>query len=404
MGTIGGWLRNAGLVLAAIVVFEFILQGVSHVLPVVEDRTRPKIPRTLVDEQVGHRGNPAYPGIDARGFRNVDAVERADIVALGDSQTYGSGVAPGEAWPAVLAERVGRPVYNMAFGGYGAVANRIHLDEALALKPDIVLFALYFGNDFFDDFQLARTRDDLARANPPDRLAEVERREAAGPLRDEIVHLYRRGRKGSEKNAVVAWFTARSRVYGLIRNLVRAIEGRGGSADTPALLGREFERARAALSGPASAFASAHDDGAWRTILTAPYRFRVLDDGDPRIRAGIEAGKQAMADMAARVEAVGARFLVLLVPTKESVVHGRVGEPAAHIGLVDLAAKEAQLRAEIAGYLAARKIDHLDLLPVLRAAPSQPYFGDGDGHPNATGHDRIAGAVAETLGKSDGGG
>ena len=249
--------------LAALLAFEGVLQLASLVVPVIEDRTRPKIPRRIDDARVGHRGNPAYPGIDARGFRNPRALTEASIVALGDSQTYGTGVTPDEAWPAVLAARLARPIYNMALGGYGAVHNRVHLEEALTLSPEVVIFSLYFGNDFHDDFALATKRGELGRAIGAERLAEIHRLEAAAPLQNEMIRLFRRGRAPKSKNALLRWFTSTSRVYGLIRNLVRALEASDETGD--ALLSREFARAEAALRGEKRAFASAHEDAAWRT-------------------------------------------------------------------------------------------------------------------------------------------
>jgi len=63
------------------------------------------------------RGDPRYPDHDARGYRNAHAVSRADIVALGDSHTYGVAVKKRhEAWPAVLAERTGHVVYSIKSG------------------------------------------------------------------------------------------------------------------------------------------------------------------------------------------------------------------------------------------------------------------------------------------------
>ncbi len=233
-----------------------------------------------------------------------------------------------------------------------------------------------------------------------DRLAEIERLEAEAPIGKELVRLFRRGRPPRSKNPILIWFTSHSRVYGLIRNLVKAIERAGESEAGQALLSREFARAKAALTGERRNFASAHDDGVWRTILTAPRRAAVLDDSDPRIRAGIEASKHALVEMARRLARRGVDFLILLIPTKESVFLPRVANWQAHVDLERLATAERRLRAELARHLAEQDIRHLDILPVLRAASRQPYFGDGDGHPNPHGHELIANAVAKRLGKN----
>lgn len=392
-------LGNLALVLASVLVFEGVLQIASRLVPVIEERSRPNIPRKVEDPGVGFRGNPDYPGFDARGFRNPQALETASIVTLGDSQTYGTGVGPREAWPFLLGDRLARSVYNMGFGGYGAVHNRVHLKEALDLAPEVVIFALYFGNDFYDDFRLSLKRGELERAIGAERLAEVRRLEATTPLGPKMTRLFRRGRSSRSQNALEKWFTRTSRVYGLIRNLVRQIETLGKVEGVDALLSFQFSRAKAALKGERRAFASAFEGESWRTILTAPYRFQAMDDSDPRILAGIEAGKLAITEMSELVARAGAHFLVLLIPTKENVFRARVTDAGAHVGLEPLAATEGRLAGEIKRLLATNGIAHVDLLPILRAASEQPYFVNGNGHPNRYGHELIAEAVARALGK-----
>src|SRR4030095_14915524 len=48
---------------------------------------------SLPDERLGSRPNPSYPGHDSKGFRNPRVPAKADVVALGDSNTYGANVA-----------------------------------------------------------------------------------------------------------------------------------------------------------------------------------------------------------------------------------------------------------------------------------------------------------------------
>ena len=107
-----------------------------------------------------------------------------------------------------------------------------------------------------------------------------------------------------------------------------------------------------------------------------------------------------MVEMSRGVARRGVDFLVLLIPTKESVFLPRVVNRREHVDLERLAAAERRLRAELARHLAEQGIRYLDLLPVLRAASRQPYFGDGDGHPNPHGHELIGDAVAKSLGKN----
>ena len=48
------------------------------------------ISETLPDAVLGRRLNPDYPSHDRDGFRNAEVLQQAEIVAIGDSQTYGA--------------------------------------------------------------------------------------------------------------------------------------------------------------------------------------------------------------------------------------------------------------------------------------------------------------------------
>src|SRR5262245_42724140 len=149
----GRWLpilRTQLIVLTVTLIFcEFGLRAlaVSPFSPVLE----PPNP-WLRDEHLEFRGDPRYPDHDAQGYRNAHAVSRADIVALGDSHTYGVAVKRHEAWPAVLAARTARVVYSMAHGGYGPIHYERLLSDAFALKPRLIIVGFYLGNDLFDAY------------------------------------------------------------------------------------------------------------------------------------------------------------------------------------------------------------------------------------------------------------
>ena len=52
----------------------------------------------------------AASGFDRWGFRNHDVPERSDIVAIGDSHTYGNTATMEDSWPYVLGRLSGRQV------------------------------------------------------------------------------------------------------------------------------------------------------------------------------------------------------------------------------------------------------------------------------------------------------
>ena len=58
---------------------------------------------------------------DAGGFRNPGDKSPHEIVAIGDSHTYGLNVGWEDAWPYQLGRSLGKSVYNNGVGGYGVL-------------------------------------------------------------------------------------------------------------------------------------------------------------------------------------------------------------------------------------------------------------------------------------------
>ncbi len=106
------------------------------------------------DEILGAVPSRATAGgaFDAWGFRNRTVPDAAEIVAIGDSHTYGNTATMDQSWPYVLAQLTGKQIYNMGLGGYGP--NQYHhlLSKALTLRPKLVIAGLYMGDDFENAF------------------------------------------------------------------------------------------------------------------------------------------------------------------------------------------------------------------------------------------------------------
>ncbi len=89
------------------------------------------------------------------------------IVAFGDSLTAGLGVAPGESYPALLAERLRAEGYayrvvNAGVSGDTTAGGLRRVDWALRLKPDVVILVLG-ANDALRGQDLAAVRANLER-------------------------------------------------------------------------------------------------------------------------------------------------------------------------------------------------------------------------------------------------
>jgi lysophospholipase L1-like esterase len=122
----------------------------------------------LKDPYTSIRAKPLYPEIagagphDILGFRNRHISNVADIVVIGDSQTYGNNATLEANWPSQLAKNLTlRPssVYAMAVGGWGAVQYLDMFFNAAAFQPRVVIVAFYTGNDSLESFLLAYNSD-----------------------------------------------------------------------------------------------------------------------------------------------------------------------------------------------------------------------------------------------------
>ena len=115
--------------------------------PITVVRAKPRLPE---------RGD-AGPH-DVLGFRNRTVPNVADIVVIGDSQTYGNGAALEENWPSRLRFHLAdiKPVvYSMATGGWGAVQYLDMVTKATSFQPMVIIVAFYSGNDAIETFRVA---------------------------------------------------------------------------------------------------------------------------------------------------------------------------------------------------------------------------------------------------------
>jgi len=118
----------------------------------------------LKDPYTRVRAHPLFPEVgslgphDLLGFRNRRIPNIADIVVIGDSQTYGNNASIDENYPhqleILLANKLSL-TYSMAVGGWGAVQYLDMFMNAMAFQPRAIVVAFYSGNDPLESFQLA---------------------------------------------------------------------------------------------------------------------------------------------------------------------------------------------------------------------------------------------------------
>ena len=139
-----------------------------------------------------------YGPHDVLGFRNNAIPGIAEIVVLGDSQSYGNNAILERNWPSHFARSLDRPeqsLYNMAVGGWGAVQYLDAFENALAFSPRLVIVAFYTGNDALESFLMAYNYDNWSDLRPDLSLTGDDAPPAE--IRDDEVWLADLGELGS---------------------------------------------------------------------------------------------------------------------------------------------------------------------------------------------------------------
>jgi hypothetical protein len=104
------------------------------------------------------RAAPMSFTTDKRGFRNLSDRDEADIVLLGDSYIEGAYVSDDETCAAVLERKTGLKVMNLGLGGFGTLQElEVLRHHAIAMKPRLVAWFFFEGNDLYNDVDFAAT-------------------------------------------------------------------------------------------------------------------------------------------------------------------------------------------------------------------------------------------------------
>lgn len=398
-------LKNAlVLFICSLTFIELTLHGLSWSFPQVSRllagpwRNAEFLPDTLFRL----RGNPLYVGHDSAGYRNQTRPAQADIITLGDSNTYGVLVGFDEVWPRVLAGEIRDTVYNMGVDAYGPGEYFLQLDEALSLQPRRLILAFYFGNDLFDAFAFSSRQPQLVGPIDEELKETADRLEAEYPIEAEFNRAFgiedkNAQPKTSRDSWSRVWISQNVKLYGL----VRAFKYGFLQAKPMPFVSSTFKEAAGSLSPIQREYFSLYEGPAWRTILGSGYRSLLIDTRDPRVQVGLEVTQRLLELIAERCRNNGVSFHVVLLPTKDNVFWPYIPDPENHKSLRQQVMDEEQLKKKLIFHMRKHGIDFIDLLEPLKNASVQPYFENADGHPNAAGHQIIAQTIAAHLSQGE---
>jgi hypothetical protein len=278
---------------------------------------------------------------DEHGFRNPSPwPDRARVVVVGDSLTYGWGLTLEESWTTLVDRKLGGGRL-ITLGLPGTVPRQYarYLEQyGIALEPEIVIFSVFSGNDFNESVNFDRWLKQGARGNfavwkffdgdiPPRSPGWLERSYLLILLKSMAKNL------GDQFSSRTIRFSNGDRMQ-LAPSLLKAAirESRPGSPGFSAVL---------------------------RSVLEA----REL------------------------AQAAGSEFVVLLFPTKEEVYLPRQG------------VKFPSLFDPLRAALREAGVRYIDLPSRYAelAASGEPLYFEVDTHPNAVGNRVAADVVSEFL-------
>jgi lysophospholipase L1-like esterase len=299
---------------------------------------------------------------DGYGFRNAwPWPEKAEIVAVGDSVTFGYGVEDDQAWPALVAKALPHNrLINLGLIGAGTQQYlRLYETFGTRLHPKVLLIGFLVRNDFWDANMFDRWLKSGAVGNykvwrdfgrPNSTRLSLDQ-----PIGNFLTSLLWRGHVLASK----------SHFYNLLMYVQRYLRGWGPSKPT---------------------------------IFRAPDGTQLqLDLGGFTDQTGIgrpgdrafDLSVQALQRLDSIARANGTKILVILQPSTEEV----------YLPLMGQTNLDTDPGRPLRVKLGELGIPYLDLLPEFRnrAAKGEVLFFETDGHPNARGYALIAELVLAHL-------
>lgn len=333
----------------------------------------------VVHEQLGHVLRPGKANIDERGFRN-NKMEFVDVVALGDSHTFGFNAAPGDSWPSQLGKLTGKNVYNFGMGGYGLLQYHFLLDQAIDLKPDTIILGLYVANDLAD-VCLMMSRSEYWKTHAKKLGLDVHR------CSEKEIQKYLQGTGNAQRFRLARWAKENIASVSLLYALIT-----------------DFSDVQKINTDNAADAIVINDENV-RTIINhrrIALHSRAMDLHSPDITMGYEFLKKFLMSARQKTNLHGIRFGVLMIPSKGFVFYRYLKERKHKIpkDYEEMIHREELLRNQIMTYLSGINVPVSDAMPEMVrmiTTDGELYPKRDDGHPYAKGYAAYARASVLLL-------
>jgi lysophospholipase L1-like esterase len=332
-------------------------------------------PEVVTDPILGHAYVPNRGGHDAWGHRNPRVPESADVVCIGDSQTFGTNVRRDENYSSVLARTSGREVYNMSVGGYGPLQYVELAKRSLQLEPELVTIGYYLGNDIPDGHRFLGL----------DTWADLRDPNLAYTHQDDANY-------GDKSSPNIAMWLADSL---MLRSLV--LRRIGSDLKLAAKLNPTLHGAVGSTKT-----GMPFEAGAISTRLKPRLRIGCVDLSLPHVQDGFRITQHCFEELRAMFAEADVKAAVLLIHNKSYYYHKVMtlrGETIPPL-VIQLAELEEILTARIAEVAAAAGmivVDPTDRLVETLVGGVPIFPPDGDVHLNRRGNEIAGRALAQAL-------
>lgn len=397
-----GFFSATRFVLVWVIVTEVFVRLLFSFVPALDKYIHP-VQGQIIDKSIvpdlflDYRPTPNFNDNDELGWRNASVLKKADIVVMGDSQTYGTHVKQNEAWPAQLAQFSGKTVYNIAYGGYCLMHERLLLDEALSFDPDMIIFTIYTGNDLFDVYKLSYLNDlnYAYRNTAPEIVKQLYMLESANPLgmKDwaRIKNIWNdyAGIRRYDKELLISlpfrfsdYLLSAEIILKFANKIIQLVPDEIVWDDVTKTILERYPDMIIVKKEPI-------------TCMAPFYRLAALDDSDLRIIDAKRITFKLIEEVNQIAKEKNIKIAFAIIPTKMNVYKKFLDSNKIKTNSFfdSLIRNENIFIGEIKNKLEMQSIPYFEVLPVLEKAvmnTERVYFTDFDGHPNPYGHRLIA--------------
>ena len=359
------------LVVFSIFLSLLIAEGVSRIIFDPIDYLKP---RRVPDNILGFKLLPNTGAHDSWGYRNKSVPSTADIVTIGDSHTYGISATASNSWPSILGQLTGKVVYNLSLSNYGPVEYfYLFKNKAFKLNPSLVIVGFYLGNDLKNAYNSAYKNDYWRELRMPGFIPKEKINE------DKVV-------KDSLIDHIADWFPSHSVLYRIISR---------------PFLGDEVRQLRRLLRSEEIIFFKNKEHNIKAGFMPSA-RLQAFNLEDPIVEEGLRISLELFSKMNDISKEKNIDFLVLLIPTKETVFSEFIehnGELPSSNVIDKVISNERQANRLVKSYFSERGIAFIDVQEVLRnAAHSEQLYPINFGeHFNKNGYRIVARTIERYI-------